>query len=275
MATRPALVMKSISTVLCVTAFATATLASAAAADKSVRLVTGPDYEPYTDPNLPSGGMVTEIVEKAFEAAGYHTSLEFHPWKRAYQATLANRYDAAFPWVITEKRQKEFAFSNSIHPTPVTGFTLAGSPLANAGVDSLKGHIVCRPAGYFMPSPLDEMIDRKAVRRYEPGTMSDCFRALLSGKSDAVITGPVEGRIDIATLLNAEDPLLRRVGIDGQEDIATLNWQADGKHLRLIVPLASDRRAEILSAFNDALAAMEENGQLEKIRKRHLRRFGL
>ena len=67
-------------------------LASAA----PVQLVTGDDYAPFTDRELPQGGMLTELVQQALLQAGHQPKLSWLPWKRGYQATLRGQFDATW-----------------------------------------------------------------------------------------------------------------------------------------------------------------------------------
>jgi polar amino acid transport system substrate-binding protein len=74
-------------------------LAAAPGQAAGLRLVTGTDYPPFAGPELVGGGMATDLVTAAFQAAGSPIEpIEFLPWKRGYQAVLDGEFDATFPY---------------------------------------------------------------------------------------------------------------------------------------------------------------------------------
>lgn len=245
------------------------------ATEKTVRLATGPNYAPFTDPGLPNGGMITEMMRRIFKEAGYDVEVSFLPWKRAYEATRAGHFDGSFPWVRTAEREKDFRYSDNIYATSITAFTLVRSRLAQAKIHGLKNKTICRPIGYFMPQPLKRMHESGMIRHHQPNSMADCFRDLLAGRSDAVIVGLIEGRTNIRKLVGSMSPLLERANIHAEDDFATLDWVIPGKKLHLIVPHGSQRGIKVLARFNAAAAQLDALGVLAEIRDRHLERFDL
>ena len=76
-----------------------------------VKLVTGNDYQPYTHESLPEGGLFNEIVKRAYDKVGITYAIDWKPWRRGFNETLAGKYLATYPYVLTEERNKLFAFS--------------------------------------------------------------------------------------------------------------------------------------------------------------------
>ena len=52
-----------------------------------IRLSIGESWEPYYSETLPNGGVVTEIVRRAFEISGYQIEVTWLPWARAINLT--------------------------------------------------------------------------------------------------------------------------------------------------------------------------------------------
>ena len=90
-------------------------LLSGLASAAPVQLVTGDDYAPFTDRELPQGGMLTELVQQALLQAGHQPKLSWLPWKRGYQATLRGQFDVTFPYLKTAEREADYLFSAPLY----------------------------------------------------------------------------------------------------------------------------------------------------------------
>lgn len=67
-----------------------------------IRLLTGSGLEPYADENLPEGGMITDLVSRALNAAapGQQSSVDFvNDWASHLNYLLPEgAFDVSFPW---------------------------------------------------------------------------------------------------------------------------------------------------------------------------------
>ncbi|WP_186293360.1 hypothetical protein [Chitinimonas sp. BJB300] len=82
--------------ILLTMALCLAHLAPLAAAPQEVHLVTSV-YPPYFGPDLPNGGVITEIVREAFRRTGYNAKLEFLPTRAALCDVYVVEQRLAYP----------------------------------------------------------------------------------------------------------------------------------------------------------------------------------
>ena len=78
-----------------------------------IPLATG-EWEPYTAEKIEGQGAFTEIVSAVFKEMGQPVKYQFYPWKRAEAETLAGNVFAAFPYIVTDERKKDYEFSDPI-----------------------------------------------------------------------------------------------------------------------------------------------------------------
>ena len=80
---------------------------------REVILATG-EWPPYTSEQMNEYGIFTEIVSAVFTEMGVTPVYRFYPWKRTEMEVKKGNAFAAFPYTITQSRQKDFIFSESI-----------------------------------------------------------------------------------------------------------------------------------------------------------------
>jgi len=220
-----------------------------------VTLETGSKYQPFTDPDLPNGGMATEIVLQAFKAAGMETApVEFVPWKRGYEETLAGRVDATFPYIKTDARLGEMTFSDSILEIRSVAAFPKTSTTEYKDPSSLKGLRLCLPQGYA--TPLQPRIDAGDIQvSIQPAKSSLCLNALSAGRADVFVENEY-------TLSEAA----REVG-DTSFRVAPVPVSTISNHL--IVSKTHPEAKRIVEGFNAGLAKLKASGEWAKIVARH------
>jgi len=236
-----------------------ALLAAAPAAAAGLRLVTGTDYPPYAGPDLPHGGMATELVLAAFEAAGRPVEpVEFLPWKRGYQAVLDGQFDATFPHVDTAPRRRTMLFSEPLYHVEIWPVFRADRMHSYTGPDSLIGLTLCQPVGYAPPTVLLQMIDAGLLRLVQPATISLCARQLLAGRVDLLINS--------IPLFNT---IVRPEWQGGPAPVVGDHPVADNP-LFLLTGLGNPQGPQIMADFARGLALLRANGRYKAIVDRHM-----
>lgn len=174
--------------VLVLTLNPTAAPAAEGSGGGPVKLATGNDYAPYTDRNLPGGGLVTRLVREAFARAGRSVSVAFVSWPRAYTYAQSGAYDAVFPYVRTRERAAKFHYSAPIIQTYSHVISPATAPVRFGGaLAALHGHTMCLPQGYAVEDRLKSLVDAGRLRLVQPGSPELCVRLLLAQRADFVI----------------------------------------------------------------------------------------
>ena len=224
-----------------------------------LRLVTGTDYPPYAGPDLPGGGMATELVVAAFEAAGVAVEpVEYLPWKRGYQAVLDGEFDATFPYVTAPGRDLAMRFSAPIYELAIYPIFRADRMHAYTGPDSLAGLTLCQPVGYAQPATLQPMIDAGTLHLVQPATMPLCARQLLAGRVDLLINSPA-----------LFETIVRSEWHDGPAPVMG-DHPVERNALHLLAARASPQAAELLARFATGIAALQVDGRYDAILQRYL-----
>ena len=231
-------------------------LTAAASAD-TIHVVTGNNYPPFTDENLPGGGMSTEIVELAFKKVGHQAHISFRPWKRGYEETKKGGFVATFPYIKTEERLKDFHYSQPITTVYTRVFVVKDSPIRE--LQDLTGRRICVPLGYGVSKRFDEML-KKGLFNAEatPVDLAGCLRMMLSGRKDFFIINEINGWAIIRETFNTT------------ENFRTLNATFKEETHHLIVSKTTADGECMLKAFDRGLDQLREDGTLQMIITRHL-----
>lgn len=228
----------------------------AGAAD--IKLVTGDDYAPFTDQNLPGGGLATELVTAAFAAMDKTTSLEWLPWRRGYEATRAGSFDATFPYVPTDARQADFLYSAPIYTIRQVAVSAGDTPLDYEGPESLEGKRLCSAIGYALPAPIAPLVESGAVTVQEPAEVTSCPLLVQAGRVDLFVLDAPTARSTITA-----------AGLD-PGDFAFADRPVAESSLHLIVSRQHPRGAEIMAAFERGLRSVREAGQWQTLVDAHM-----
>lgn len=234
-------------------------LVSASAAAAPLRLVSGPDYVPYADPSLPSGGLGGALVLAAFAIGGVAVDpIQFEPWKRAYADTLAGEFDATFPYIRSTQRETEMLFSDPIYDIVTVALFRADSGRDYVEPSSLAGLSLCLPIGYAPASPLVSLVDAQVIHVERPASPDLCLRELAERRVD-VFVGPSE-LIDlrVAALFGAASPFVR-----GRTPVFL-------QSLYLLAARTGPGSSDLIHRFNEGLAMLRADGRYEAIVQRQL-----
>ncbi len=233
-------------------------LPAAGGAAEELRLVTGNDYAPYTDENLPEGGLVNELVKRIYDSIGIKYAIDWKPWRRGYEEGAAGEYVATYPYIYNEERNRYFAYSEPIYQSNLRLFSRIDAALDPAGIDDLRDRRVCLPLGWAPGQNLAEMFAADAVTRDMPPDIRTCFRLLDRARTDFVLANEIQG------WSSAE-----AVGLDDQAiEMSAFNIEVNPVHV-IFSRKAPDFEAEV-ARFNAALASLRESGAYDKIVAKHL-----
>ncbi len=165
-----------------------------------VAFVTGDDYPPFVDRDLPGDGMAPALIRAALAESGRAARILFTDWKAALTAPLAaSGGPLSFPWYRPDCarvarlgehmrwRCRSFVFSAPLYEVVVSFWMRQGDPRARAtSHDALAGAVICRPRGFFSFDLAQLGLGPPRARLYRPADARSCFRALIEGRVDAV-----------------------------------------------------------------------------------------
>lgn len=224
-----------------------------------IDLVTGDDYKPYSDEALPEGGMVTEIIDKAFRQLDYEPVIDFINWPSGYDLTRRGKFAATFPYAPTDERKQDFLYSESVADTLTYVYWRKGRAFQFQRLEDLRDQRVCRPEGYFHDF-LDGLISSGQIDFYQPKQLDTCFRDLVEGTTDIVVIGELDGVAKIAEMTLTEQVV--------RSDVAAI---VGGLHV--IFPKSDPESQALLDRFDSVLRGMRKSGEMAEIAERHLRAY--
>ena len=225
-----------------------------AAIAETIAVTTGMDDPPFTDHTRNDGGTATQLVLKVFRTMGYQIKLDWLPWRRGYSLTRSGAYQASFPYLRTEERERDFLFSDPIYSDASYLWTRAGDTLSLDDLTGFKGKIVCIPQGFHSPLlvVLSAMIERQEVRVERADTPEKCVQMLAAGRVDALSGQELE----------IEFPL-RANGLTGK--IAHGPTPLMKLDFHVIFPKSDSNSADLVRRFNEALARMRDDGSYARL----------
>lgn len=176
-----------------------------------VYVVTGDDWPPYVDTSWPQKGMVTQIVEAAFEASSIGDQVRLHivnDWSAQLNVLGPhNRYQLTFPWFMPDmdfwqtcgrlpedmQIRCKYEKSSPIATATVAFFKESGrADLRADSFEDLDGKSLCRPAGYSTFELEENGLSASNVVR--AATPTECFSRMLQGQVDYVILNRFTGK---------------------------------------------------------------------------------
>ena len=227
-----------------------------ARAQQTLKLVTGNQYQPYTDEALPYGGLGTMIVKAVFENMRQPTEIIFADWDEGYKGTLEGRYAATFPYILTTERDAEMLFSDPLFVVRPTVFTRANSLSVVAKVEDLKGKVMCRPASWAVDRYLRDWVDGGHIQVADLPSVPDCFRALNAGTVDFISVDRLLGAIT-ASAINPTPGWIRQGQLVKQ-----------GNPNFLIMAKSNPNAPAILEAFNRSMGQLTQRGVMGQLVQR-------
>ena len=234
---------------------------------RTTELLTAGDYPPFTDPELPGGGLITELLESAMKSSEMPYRLNWiNDWAAHLDPLLSEKkYDVGFPWFDpgcpeSDSPRCAFLFSKPVFELLIVLFTRTEQPLKFVQDDDIMGKTLCRPAGYFTHD-LDNngrnwLKDGK-VTLEQPKSVKDCFDLLMDGKVDAVAINDFTGRESMSKLGLTDKvmPVERELSIEG---------------LHALVHKTHPRATILINRINRGLDKLHASGQYDEIMDRHL-----
>tara|TARA_R110000850_G_scaffold11527_9_gene39439 strand:+ start:828 stop:1937 length:1110 start_codon:yes stop_codon:yes gene_type:complete len=238
-----------------------------------ITFVTGADYAPFTGPELPEGGMYTELVMRALEIAdpNREARVDFVKDWGSHLATLLpnGAYDMGFPWYLPDctnleplnqsdrERCTKFDHSDPFYEVVISMFVLADGPYARAQKpEDIYGTTICRPEGYFQFDLAQAGLIENATL-VSPATPQECLRMLASGEVDVYTINQLTGEETIGAL-----------GLEAQ--VAEVPGLQSIQTLHVLTPKTNPMGRSQIALLNAGLRAMVESGEWFLIVSRQL-----
>lgn len=248
--------------------------AAATGFNRTMRFLTGSQFPPFTDEDLPEGGMITELIKIALDRSAPNRDYRItfvNDWGPHLSVLLPDgAFDLGFPWYRPDcskigklsdgmrKRCTDYDFSRPLYEVVVGYYARQDDPLVGAvDYSGMAGRRICRPRGYFTFDLEVEDLVEPNITMFTPQTPLDCFQMLADGEVDVVTIN----------ILVAEDSI-KTLGLAAQivelPDLATIQT------LHVITPKTNPYGRGYLTLLNRGIRQMRESGEWFQVVSRHL-----
>lgn len=231
----------------------------AAAEDAPLRFATGSDYGPYSEAELPGGGAFNALIRAIYAPGGRAIEIVLTPWEDAKAGTRDGRFDATFPYFLTEDRQQHFIYSDPVLTVENMVFH-RGEDLTITRFEDLDGLRQCVPDGWRTVSPLRQRHAVGAVTLLTAPLMQDCIGALVSGAADFFTLHALVARY-----------ALNKADLAPGAIVAADSVSLPSDALHLMVGRTNPVAASIILEFNALLAAARREERIGPLLEGYLR----
>lgn len=249
--------MKRIIITVCLAGILTGLFSADIRAEEIVNLATLV-WRPYIGPDLPAGGPVTEIAVRAFEYAGYTTTVAYLPWIEAITRTASNEFDAIYPAYYSDDRADIFHISDPLLASPVILCARTGTTIQSfAMLQQLKPYRIGIVEGYANAIKFDQAnYLNKFTGQSDYSNMTD----LANGYLDMVC-------IDKMVCVDMIESNPETLG--SLDDYIFITPKLGVRDMYLMLPKTDGQAEQRVTKVNAALATMRKNGHIEEILTHH------
>ncbi|MEM1275080.1 MAG: transporter substrate-binding domain-containing protein [Pseudomonadota bacterium] len=243
-----------------------------------IRFLTGSDFAPFTEEELPEGGMITDLVRRTMIAADESQSYKIsfvNDWASHLSILLPDgAFDLGFPWYKPDcrlisrlsppmkRRCTDFDFSEPFFEVPVGYYAKVGGRAVPAKrYSDFRGMVICRPKGYFTFDLEQQGLVAPNVILITPRTPGECFEALTEEKADLVVINKLVAAEEI-TALGVEEMVLEL------PDLATIQT------LHVLAPKSNPTARSHLLLVNRGLNRLKRSGEWFQVVSKHMSEHG-
>jgi polar amino acid transport system substrate-binding protein len=211
--------------------------------------ITANIWPPYVDDQMSGNGVAIALVTAALERAGYTPELTIEPWPEALDATRDGRYDVVCSLWLTDERAAELAFSEPYLQNHLKLIKRANSNIQYFDRDDLVGLTIGTVSDYAYSA---QPYDTSGIEVTESGSVRDNIQSLLANEIDLVLADSRVAFYEVDELRAAKQ-------------ITVLPKPVNSRGLRIAVSKSRADHAEIIAAFDQAVAAMKEDGSYNSL----------
>jgi polar amino acid transport system substrate-binding protein len=218
---------------------------------QSLRLVADL-WPPYVDASLPGGGLAAQVVTVALARAGYTTTLEQVPWARAVQGVGDGRYDVLITVWYDDERNRIGQHSAGYFSNRILFWRRRGSAISfDHDLAALRNYPIAVSRGYaYSPA----FTQNQSLEKVQVKNFAMALGMLAAGRVSLALEDELVGRY----LLAQQPPIVQAL----IEPMPVALAETD---LRILVSLKTPDHAHIVSAFDEAIAAMKADGTLKAL----------
>ncbi|WP_018691827.1 substrate-binding periplasmic protein [Algicola sagamiensis] len=226
-------------------------------AEKQVVLAND-EAKPFIAKEYHHFGVIGHILTQAFLSQGIKPRYEWMTWKRAYQQTLAGKYDATSMWIPTEERMKHFLYSDILLENEKVFFHLKSYPFEWKTIEDLKHIRIGAVLGFTYGPEFDKAVKEKHLMVERVATEKQNFELLLKGRTQIY---PQELAIGQMYISLYPEEIQKQFTYHHRPIMRTTHHLLFSKK----IPNAE----QLLEAFNRGLKQLKDTGKLKKMLQDH------
>ena len=221
---------------------------------KNIVTLANHEAPPYTSQN---GGILTEIVVRAFEEEGYTVNVKTFPWKRGLKWAEKGVVDGLFGAWYRQEREKWFIYSQLFIENELVFLKRKGTDITfNGDYHSLKPYRIGYILGYADPPGFGDAKDALQVDLVPDNRVN--LKKLAIGRLDLVMIDRFIARY----IITHEMPEFR----DAFEEIDYLL----ARDMNYVIFSKQAQNIQIkVEAFNHGIKSLMQKGVIQEIMKKH------
>ena len=234
---------------------------SLSAKAETFRLVTGNDFAPYADIQLPNGGLITELVEAVYCELGLDTEIQFGDWDQGYVDTLSGRFQATFPYQPDQVKTDEFFLSRPLLIVRHSVFVSSRGRNRFWTLNDLDDKKLCLPNTYRSnKNDLTILSSNKSEIRRTSST-AEYFRVLGRDEVGFIPTYDLHG------IFSAHE------AFGSMDRFTVLRDSLGASSFHLLIPKSQPNAVAHQQNFDLALREIASRGDIERMIRRHMSSF--
>ncbi len=222
-----------------------------------VKIATG-EYPPFTTEALEDKGFFSAIVKAAFNEVGEEVEFSFLPWKRCEHLVKKGDYFAAIPYAKSEKREKEFDFSDEAYMSiELIYYYEPKNDLSSfnySEYSDLKSFNIAGIHGYYYVDPMKKL----GLKMDSTPNELMAFKKLIAGRVDIILMDQITGM-----------SIIKKNFPNEGQNIKTVKNPSNSSNSFLMISRKYPKAKELTDKFNQGLKKIQENGIYDDILKRH------
>lgn len=211
--------------------------------------ITANIWPPYVDDEMSGNGVAIALVTEALRRAGYETQLAIEPWPEALEATQQGSYDVICSLWLTDDRSAALSFSEPYIENHIKLVKRSNSDIQYRDRDDLTGLRIGVVTDYAYSA---QPYDTTGIDVTESGSVKENIDRLLNNEIDLVLADSRIAFYEVDQLSAAKQ-------------ITVLQKPVVTRGLRIAVSKLRPDHAEIVAAFDRAVAQMKEDGSYNSL----------
>ncbi len=177
------------------------------AQQKVVKLCSYPGWLPYANPDLPAGGLSTEIIKQVFISQGYIVKILWMPWARAMATAKQGLCSGLGEAYYTEQRAQWGSFSNAYFQVNVAFFSLKTHKISYQTLEDLKGLKI----GHIRGASVSAKFDAASYLNKSPvNSIDQALRMLDRNRFDLIVDD--EAAVKVA-IMKLNEKIMALIGV--------------------------------------------------------------